>query len=118
MQIGASTLAEPGTGLVHFALPDDAIDSVSVLANPYAVEYGRFSSGLVVIQTRRAGDLWRTRLNNLDPNFRVGRSGNPFDVKGLRSFGPRLETGGPVVPNKLFIEQTAQFRYFATDIPS
>lgn len=118
VQIGPATLVDPTTGLTRITLPDDAIESVSVLANPYAVEYGRFSSGLVVIQTRRAGDSWRTRLNNLDPNFRVGRTGNPFDVKGLRSFGPRLETGGPVVPNKLFLEQTAQFRYFATDIPS
>jgi len=44
-----------------------------VLPNPYAVEYGRFSSGLVVIQTRRAGDKWKIRLNSLDPAFRTER---------------------------------------------
>ena len=118
VQIGPSTLVDPSTGLTHVSLPDDAIDSVAVLPNPYAVEFGRFSSGLVVIQTRRAGDQWRTRLNNLDPAFRTSRSGNPFDVKGISYFSPRLETGGPVVKDRLFLEQTAQFRYSTTDVPS
>src|SRR5439155_3014350 len=104
VQLGASTLADPSTGLTQVSLPDDAIDSVAVLPNPYAVEYGRFSSGLVVIQTRRAGDQWKTRLNNLDPTFRT-RRGQPFGIMGIASFGPRLETGGPIISNRLFVEQ-------------
>src|SRR5438093_972535 len=117
VQIGPSTLVDPSTGLTAVALPDDAIDSVAVLPNPYAVEYGRFSSGLVVIQTRRAGDVWKTRLNNLDPAFRTTR-GTMFNVRGIGAFAPRLETGGPIVKDKLFIEQTAQFRYGTSDVPS
>jgi Carboxypeptidase regulatory-like domain/TonB dependent receptor len=117
LQIGASTLVDPSTGLSSVSLPDDAIDSVSVLPNPYAVEYGRFSSGLVVIQTRRAGDKWKTRLNNLDPTFRTAR-GAMFDIKGIGAFAPRLETGGPIVKDQLFLEQTAQFRYGTSDVPS
>src|SRR5262245_17752246 len=117
VQIGASTLVDPTTGLTSVSLPDDAIDSVAVLPNPYAVEYGRFSSGLVVIQTRRAGDTWKTRLNNLDPTFRTAR-GTMFDVKGIGAFAPRLETGGPIVKDTLFLEQTAQFRYGTSDVPS
>src|SRR5262249_31195917 len=31
---------------------------------------------------------------------------------------PRLETGGPIVKDKLFLEQTAQFRYGTSDVPS
>src|SRR6266536_2180021 len=81
MQIGASTLADPGIGLAHFTLPDDAIDSVAVLPNPYEVEYGRFSSGLVVIQTRRAGEQWKVRLNNLDPTFRTRRHQELYTIK-------------------------------------
>src|SRR2546425_1601794 len=118
VQIGATTLVDASTGLTHVSLPDDAIDSVAVLPNPYAVEFGRFSSGLVVIQTRRAGDRWKTRVNGLDPAFRTKRKGNPFDVKGLASFTPRLETGGPLISDRLFVEQTAQFRYATQDIPS
>ena len=117
VQLGAATLVDPATGLTDVSLPDDAIDSVSVLPNPYAVEYGRFSSGLVVIQTRRAADVWKTRLNNLDPTFRTKR-GQPFSVKGIQSFAPRFETGGPIIKDRLFIEQTAKFRYAAGDVPS
>jgi len=118
VQIGPTTLVDASTGLTHVSLPDDAIDSVAVLPNPYAVEFGRFSSGLVVIQTRRAGDRWKTRVNGLDPAFRTKRKGNPFDIKGLASFTPRLETGGPLISDRLFVEQTAQFRYATQDIPS
>ena len=32
-----------------------------------------FSSGVVVIQTRRAADTWKMRLNNVDPTFRTRR---------------------------------------------
>jgi len=117
VQIGAATLVDPATGLTQVSLPDDAIDSVSVLPNPYAVEYGRFSSGLVVIQTRRAADVWKTRLNNLDPTLRTKR-GQPFAVTGIEAFAPRLETGGPLIKDRLFLEQTAQFRYGAGDVPS
>jgi len=70
-----------------------------------------------VIQTRRAGDQWKTRLNNLDPTFRTAR-GTMFDIKGVGAFAPRLETGGPIVKERLFVEQTAQFRYGTTDVPS
>src|SRR5262249_58771194 len=100
VQIGASSLVDPSTGLPIVSRADDALVSVAVLPNPYAVEYGRFSSGLVVIQTRRAGDTWRTRLNNLDPAFRTAR-GTMFDVKGISAFAPRLETGGPIVKDRL-----------------
>jgi len=118
VQIGPSTVADIATGLTPMSLPDDAVDSVAVMPNPYAVEYGRFSSGLVVIQTRRAGDQWKVRLNNLDPSFRTTRGGSPVSVVGVGWWAPRLEVGGPIIKNRLFIEQTAQFRYSASDVPS
>ena len=89
MQLGPGMFVDAATGLSQGTLPDDAIDTVTVLPNPYAVEFGRFSSGLVVIQTRRATDHWRTRVNQLEPAFRVKR-GNIFDVLGIASFYPRL----------------------------
>jgi carboxypeptidase family protein/TonB-dependent receptor-like protein len=118
VQVGSSTLVNPTTGLAQVSLPDDAIDTVAVLPNPYSVEYGRFSSGLVVIRTRRAGDAWRLRLNNVDPTFRTTRSGSPFSVKGIGVFAPRVETGGPIIASRLFVEQTAQYRYTASDVAS
>jgi outer membrane receptor for ferrienterochelin and colicin len=117
MQIGSSTLADTATGLSHISLPDDAIDSVAVLPNPYAVEYGRFSSGLVVIQTKRAADQWKIRLNNFSPAFRTKR-GSPVNLYGIGYWAPRLEVGGPLVKDRWFLEQTAQFRYTASDVAS
>jgi hypothetical protein len=117
VQLGPSSLVDTATGLSPLSLPDDAVDSVDVLPNPYAVEYGRFSSGLVVIQTRRAGDEWKMRLNNLDPSFRTKR-GSPVNLYGIQWWAPRLEVGGPIIKDRLFIEQTAQYRYRAQDVPS
>jgi len=88
-QIGAATLVDPATNLSRVTLPADGIDSVSVMSNPYEVEFGRFSSGLVMIQTRRAGDDWKVRVNNLEPNLRVKRY-TVFDVNGVVAWKPSV----------------------------
>lgn len=118
LQMGASTLTDPALGLVHLTLPEDAIDSVAVMPNPYAVEFGRFSSGLVVIQTRRAGSQWRMRLNNLAPTFRAKRHKDLYTITGISGFGPNLSVGGPIIKDRVFVEQTAQYRYSTDDIAS
>ena len=117
MQLGVNTMVDPSTGMAKVSLPDDAIESVSVLPNPYAVEFGRFSSGVVVIQTRRAGDDWKMRINDIDPTFRTHR-GSPVEIIGLGRYAPRVEFGGPIVKDKLFVQQAAQFVYNAADVPS
>ena len=122
-QVDAAPTAEPKVirhvlGLVHFTLPDDAIDSVAVMPNPYAVEYGRFTSGLVVIQTRRGGDAWHTRLNNLSPTFRSKRHEDLYNINGIAGFGPNFELGGPIVKDRVFLEQTAQYRFSSDDVAS
>lgn len=117
VQLGPGAFVDPSTGLSKVSLPDDAVDTVTVLPNPYAVEYGRFSSGLVLIRTRKAGDKWRTRLNNLDPAFRVQR-GSVFHITGVSALSPRAETGGPLIKDKLFIEQAVQYRYRTNDVAS
>src|ERR1044071_1717609 len=116
-QLGVSSLVDPSTGLSKVSLPDDAIESVSVLPNNYAVEFGRFSSGVVVIQTRRAGDQSRLRINDIEPTFRTHR-GSPVEIIGLGREAPRVEFGGPIIKDKLFVEQAMQFIYSAMDVPS
>ena len=116
-QLGVTTMVDPTTGLSRVTLPADAIESVSVLPNPYAVEFGRFSSGVVVIQTRRASDMWNLRINDIDPTFRTHR-GSPVEIIGIGRYAPRVEFGGPIIKDKLFIEQAAQFVYNAADVPS
>src|SRR5438270_276788 len=82
---GAGMFVNPATGLSEALLPDYAVDSVTVLPNPYAVEFGRFASGLVVVQTRRAADRWKMRLTDFTPTFRTKR-GAPLDILGISSF--------------------------------
>ncbi len=116
-QLGPGNFVDPATGLTQVSLPDDAIDSVTVLPNPYAVEFGRFSSGLVLIQTRRGADKWKMRLNNLEPSLRTKR-GQPLSIIGVSSFSPRAEIGGPLIKDKLFIQHAVQYRYRTNDVPS
>jgi len=112
VQLGTTTLVDPASGVARVALPDDAIESVTVLPNPYAVEYGRFSSGLVVIQSRRARDQWKFHANRFGPSIRSTNDG------GLRfdGYSPRAEIGGPLVKDRVFLEQSAQMRYSIGDL--
>jgi hypothetical protein len=115
LQIGMTTQTDPSTGTPLFRLPVDAIDTVEVLPNPYAVEFGRFSSGLTLINTKRGGDVWRVALNAPDISFRTVRT-EPWHITGLESFGPRIGLGGPLVKGRLFLEQSAQFRYDVSEV--
>src|SRR5204863_6746670 len=112
-----TTMVDPSIGRLRVTLLDDAFESVSVMANPYAVEFCQFSSGVVVIQTRRAGDAWKMRINDIDPTFRTHR-GSPVEIIGLGREAPRIEFGGPIVKDRLFLEQAMQFIYSAMDVPS
>ena len=117
VQLGAATLVNPANNLARLSLPAEAIDSVSVLPNPYEVEFGRFSSGLVVIQTRRAEDRWKTRVSTLEPAFRLKRF-TLLDITGITMWQPSVEVGGPIVRGRVYLEQAAQYHYQTTDIPS
>jgi len=117
VQLGAASMVDPSTGRVDLTLPADAVESVAVLPNPYAVEFGGFSAGVIVIDTRRAGKQWHVQVNDLDPNLRTARH-NPLAVTGVLDFAPRLDLGGPLIKDRLFVEESAQFRYLTSDVPS
>jgi hypothetical protein len=114
VQLGTATLVDPASGVAQVPLPDDAIESVTVLPNPYAVEYGRFSAGLVVIQSRRGHDRWRFRANRFGPSLRSRNDGG-WRIDG---YNPRAEIGGPLVADRVFLEQSAQLRYSIGDLPT
>ena len=116
VQLEAGTLVDPASAIARVPLPDDAIRAVTVLPNPYNVEYGRFSSGLVTIQTTRASDRWRFQLNRLTPIIRNNR-GRFFSFR-IDEFRPRYAIGGPLVAGRLFLEQTGQVRFSSSDVPS
>jgi len=117
MQVGAATLIDPATNLSRIPLPAGALDSVSVLPNPYEVEFGRFSSGLVQVQTRRAADKWSFGFSTLEPALRLKRY-TVANVTGITIWQPDIEVSGPIVKGRLFLRESAQYHYQTIDIPS
>jgi len=117
MQVGAASLIDPATNLSRMPLPAGALDSVSVLPNPYEVEFGRFSSGLVQVQTRRAADRWKVDVSTLEPALRLKRF-TVANVTGITVWQPDVEVGGPLVKGRLFLQESAQYHYQTVDIPS
>jgi hypothetical protein len=56
LSVGAGSGVDPSTGNFGIELPSDAVESVNVVPNPYASEEGRFSAGLVRVETRAGTD--------------------------------------------------------------
>ena len=111
LQVSSASLVDPSTGDFDLQLPGQSIESVEVLANPFAAEYGRFSTSVTQIRTTRGTNDWAIKPGNLVPRFR----GN---FSGLRAFEPRLSIRGPLKRDRLFLSQDLQFRYVTTPVRS
>jgi hypothetical protein len=117
VQMGNVDLTDASTGEAEFRFPSGAVASLEVLPSPYAVEYGRFSAGLTIMQTRKGGETWKFSLAGINPAFRTKRD-HPATLLGVESFAPRLTFSGPLVKDKVFFAQTLQYRYATYDIRS
>jgi hypothetical protein len=111
LQISSASLIDPSTGDADLELPGQSIESVEVLANPFAAEYGRFTSSITRIRTRRGTNEWEFKPGNLFP--RVRRS-----LTQLRGFEPRFSARGPIKRDRAFFAQDVQFRYVTTPVRS
>ena len=92
-------------------MPGQSLESVELLANPFAAEYGRFSTSVVQLRTRRGTNDWEIKPGNLMPRFRGG-------FTGIRGFEPRFSVRGPIKRDRLFIAQDVQFRYVNDPVKS
>lgn len=117
MVMGGADLADASVGATRFQLPSEAVSSVEVLPNPYAVEFGRFSSGITLITTRKGSDVWHANINNLEPGWQT-RRGKPWKITGVKVFAPHAWFGGPLVKDRVFLAQTNHLDYRTTDIRS
>jgi Carboxypeptidase regulatory-like domain/TonB dependent receptor len=109
LQINSASLIDPSTGDFDLDLPAQSVESVEVLANPFAAEYGRFSSSVTQILTRRGTNDWDVSAGNLIPRFRRF-------FTGIRGFEPRASVRGPLKRDRIFFAQDMQFRYVATPV--
>jgi hypothetical protein len=109
LQVSSASLNDPSTGDFDLDLPAQSVQSVEVLPNPFAAEYGRFSSSITQIRTKRGTNEWEVSPGNLVPRFNLSR---------IRAFEPRLSVRGPIEKDRIFLAQDNQFRYVATPVKS
>lgn len=111
LQVSSASLIDPSSGDFDLDLPAQSIESVEVLANPFAAEYGRFTTSITQIRTRSGTNEWDLSTGNLVPKLRGF-------FRGIRGFEPRLSIRGPLKKDFAFFAQDMQFRYVATPVKS
>jgi hypothetical protein len=65
--ISAADVTDPATGQFGLTVPIDSVETLNVYQAPFQAEYGRFTAGLVSVETRRGGDKWKWELNDPFP---------------------------------------------------
>lgn len=109
LQVSSASLNDPSTGDFDLELPSGALESVEVLSNPFAAEYGRFSTSVTQVSTRRGSNEWIFKPSNLMPNLGRGI---------INRFEPRLAWSGPIKRDRLLFGQYFQYRYARTPVRS
>jgi len=111
LQLSSASLNDPSTGDFDLELPSGAVESVEVLSNPFAAEYGRFSTSVTQVRTKRGTSDWLFKPGNLMPGFGKG-------FAFVNKFEPRLSISGPLKRDRLFLGQYLQYRYAQTPVKS
>lgn len=111
LQISSASMNDASTGDFDVDLPSQSVESVEVLANPFAAEYGRFTTSVTQIRTSHGTNEWDLSTGNLLPRIRGL-------FKGIRAFEPRLSVRGPIARDRVFFTQDMQFRYVTTPVKS
>ena len=94
LQLSSASLNDPSTGDFDLELPSGAVESVEVLSNPFAAEYGRFSTSVTQVRTKRGTNDWSIKPDNMVPGFGKG-------FAFVNKFEPRLSMSGPLRKDKL-----------------
>jgi hypothetical protein len=111
LQVSSASLNDPSTGDFDLELPSGAVESVEVLSNPFAAEYGRFSTSVTQVRTKRGTNDWIIKPDNLVPGFGKG-------FAFVNKFEPRLSISGPIKRDRLLFGQYLQYRFVRTEVKS
>jgi TonB-dependent receptor-like protein/carboxypeptidase family protein len=109
LQISSANLNDPSTGDFDLELSSSAIESIEVLSNPFAAEYGRFSTSVTRVRTKRGTNEWVFKPSNLAPGFGTGI---------VNKFEPRFSISGPIKRDRLLFGEYLQYRYIRTPVKS
>ncbi|MBI1760632.1 MAG: carboxypeptidase regulatory-like domain-containing protein, partial [Acidobacteria bacterium] len=103
--VNAHDVTDPATGQFGMTVPVDSVRTISVYKTPYLAQYGRFTAGVVSVETKRGGDKWNFELNDPLPEFRILDGG----LRGLREATPRIVFNGPLIKNKLYLSEGTEY---------
>ena len=103
--VNSADVTDPATGQFGLTVPIDSVQTLNVYQTPFLAEYGRFTAGLVSVETRRGGDKWKWDLNDPFPEFRI----RSWDLRGMRDATPRLNFEGPLIAGKLYFSEGLEY---------
>lgn len=105
MIVNSADVTDPATGQFGLTVPIDVVDTMNVYQTPFLAEYGKFTAGLVSVETRRGTDKWHWELNDPFPDFYI----RSWKLRGLRDATPRVNVEGPILRNKLFFSEGLEY---------
>ncbi len=106
--VNAADVTDPATGQFGMTIPVDSVERLEVYKSPFLAQYGRFTAGVVSVETRRGGDSWNFDVHDPLPAFRF-RSGH---LAGMLNASPRIVFNGPLIKNRLFFSEGVEYRLF------
>src|SRR5580765_7220438 len=112
--VNTASVADPFTGQPALRLPVVAVQSVRVLSNPFSSEYGKFSSGVVEVNTRGGTDEWKWLFEDPIPRFRW----IDYRPHGVESASPHLTFAGPTKRGTFYVFQSLAYGYDTVRTPS
>lgn len=110
--VNSADVTDPATGQFGLTVPIDIVETLNVYQTPFLAEYGRFTAGVVSVETRRGGDHWKWELNDPFPDFRI----RSYQVRGLRDATPRLNLEGPLIEGKLYFSEGVDYEIRKTEV--
>ena len=103
--VNSADVTDPATGQFGVTVPVDSVETIEVFKTPYLAQFGRFTAGVVSVETRRGGDKWNFEINDPLPEFRI-RSGH---LQGMREASPRITLNGPLIANKFYFSEGLEY---------
>src|SRR5205814_1843784 len=103
--VNSADVTDPATGQFGATVPVDSVETISVFKTPYLAQYGRFTAGVVSVETRRGGDKWDFEINDPLPEFRIWSG----QLRGVREASPRLIFNGPLIKDKLYFSEGVEY---------
>lgn len=110
--VNSADVTDPATGQFGLTVPIDIVDTMNVYQTPFQAEYGKFTAGLVSVETRRGSEKWNWELNDPLPEFSI----RSWRLRGLRTATPRINVEGALIPGRLYFSEGLEYEMRKTEV--